>query len=657
MSAFESITVTRMSIVMVQVNHEQHEYSVGISVGEIVKNVFGKKSNIVAALVDGKERDFSYGIENDCNLEPIHGNSNNGSYIIRHSCAHLLAQAVTELYPDAKPTIGPPIEHGFYYDFFMEPIGDDGLKMIEKRMNEHIRKNHSIIREEIENEELRRIFSDNKFKIQIMDEKIGDEMESSIYRQGDFVDLCIGPHVPSTSYLRWFKLTSTSQAYWKGDREKESLVRIYGMCYSTKEELKQRQKQIQEAEKRDHKKIGREMELYMIDEMIGRGLPVWLPNGEIMKSEIEKFALETEDSYGYVRVTTPVLGKKELFEASGHLPHYADGMYPPMEMDDGEYYIKAMNCPMHHRIYTSKKRSYRDLPLRIAEYGTVYRNELSGTLAGLLRVRMLSMNDAHIYCTLNQVASEVEANILMAKEYYDTFGFENYHLRLSLWDEEKKDKYIDQPENWKSTQNYLREILDNLDMEYEEVKGEAAFYGPKIDIQFKTALGREESMATIQLDFAAKERFDLSFMDETGTENGEVFVIHRAPLSTHERFAAFLLENTAGNLPTWLSPIQVQAITISEKHKQYANEVKTLLETAGVRVKLDDSDNTIGKKIRTHRKMRPAYMVIIGDDEQKARTVSIRARDGRQKNGVSLNDFIADIFAEITNRSKTLDII
>ena len=657
MSAFESITVTRMSIVMVQVNHEQHEYSVGISVGEIVKNVFGKKSNIVAALVDGKERDFSYGIENDCNIDPIHGNSNNGSYIIRHSCAHLLAQAVTELYPDAKPTIGPPIEHGFYYDFFMEPIGDDGLKMIEKRMNEHIRKNHSIIREEIENEELRRMFSDNKFKIQIMDEKIGDEMESSIYRQGDFVDLCIGPHVPSTSYLRWFKLTSTSQAYWKGDRERESLVRIYGMCYSTKEELKQRQKQIQEAAKRDHKKIGREMELYMIDEMIGRGLPVWLPNGEIMKSEIEKFALETEDSYGYVRVTTPVLGKKELFEASGHLPHYADGMYPPMEMDDGEYYIKAMNCPMHHRIYTSKKRSYRDLPLRIAEYGTVYRNELSGTLAGLLRVRMLSMNDAHIYCTLNQVASEVEANILMAKEYYDTFGFENYHLRLSLWDEEKKDKYIDQPDNWKSTQNYLREILDNLDMEYEEVKGEAAFYGPKIDIQFKTALGREESMATIQLDFAAKERFDLSFMDETGTENGEVFVIHRAPLSTHERFAAFLLENTAGNLPTWLSPIQVQAITISEKHKQYANEVKTLLETAGVRVKLDDSDNTIGKKIRTHRKMRPAYMVIIGDDEQKARTVSIRARDGRQKNGVSLNDFIADIFAEITNRSKTLDII
>ena len=644
-------------MIRIKVNAEEHEYYSGISVGEVVRNVFGKKSNIIAGLVDGEERDFSHEVEDDCNLEPIYGNSNEGSYIIRHSCAHLLAQAVTELFPDAKPTIGPPVDNGFYYDFFMEPIGDDGLKMIEKRMNEHIRKNHSIIREEMDNNALREIFSDNKFKIQIMNEKMGNEMGSSIYRQGDFVDLCRGPHVPNTSYLRWFKLTSTSQAYWKGDRENESLVRIYGMCYSTKEELKERQKQIQEAVKRDHEKIGKEMELYMIDEMIGRGLPVWLPNGEIMKSEIEKFALETEDSYGYVRVTTPALGKRELFEASGHLPHYADGMYPPMEMDDGEYYIKAMNCPMHHRIYKNKKRSYRDLPLRIAEYGTVYRNELSGTLAGLLRVRMLSMNDAHIYCTLDQVASEVESNILMAKEYYDTFGFDNYHLRLSLWDEEKKDKYIDQPENWKSTQNYLREILDNLDMDYEEVKGEAAFYGPKIDIQFKTALGREESMATIQLDFAAKERFELSFMDETGIENGEVFVIHRAPLSTHERFAAFLLENTAGNLPTWLSPIQVQVITISEKHKQYAKEVKNLLETAGVRVKLDESDNTIGKKIRIHRKMRPAYMAIIGDEEVKTRTVSIRARDGKQRNEIPLNDFIADIFAEITNRSKSLDIV
>ena len=389
----------------------------------------------------------------------------------------------------------------------------------------------------------------------------------------------------------------------------------------------------------------------MINEMIGKGLPVWLPNGEILKSEIEKFAIETEDAYGYVRVTTPALGKKELFETSGHLPHYADGMYPPMKMDDGEYYLKAMNCPMHHLVFTSSKRSYRELPMRIAEYGTVYRNELSGTLAGLLRVRMLSMNDAHVYCTLEQVAEEVGSNVRMARDYYEIFGFEDFDFRLSLWDPENKDKYIDQPENWEATQDHLRRILNDLDVEYVEAVGEAAFYGPKIDIQFKTALGREESLATIQLDFAAKERFGLSFMDETGSENGEVFVIHRAPLSTHERFVAFLLEQWKGDLPTWLSPIQVQIITISERHKEYAKEVSDALKLAGVRVQVDDSDNTIGKKIRTHRKNRPAYMVILGDDEMGSKSVSIRARSGEQKNGVEMSGFVSDLFAEISNRS------
>ncbi|GIS48280.1 MAG: hypothetical protein Ct9H90mP21_1870 [Methanobacteriota archaeon] len=435
------------------------------------------------------------------------------------------------------------------------------------------------------------------FKLEIMDDKIGHDVGSSAYRQGDFIDLCKGPHVSLTSQLRWFKLTSTSQAYWRADKDRESLVRIYGMCYPSKEGLKERERQIQEAARRDHKKIGKEMGLYMINELIGKGLPVWLPYGEVLKSEIENFAIETEEAYGYDRVTTPVLGKKELFETSGHLPHYAEGMYPPMKMDDGDFYLKAMNCPMHHLVFTNSKRSYRDLPIRIAEYGTVYRNELSGTLAGLLRVRMLSMNDAHVYCTLDQVASEVRSNVRMAQEYYETFGFDDYDFRLSLWDPDNKDKYIDQPENWEATQNHLREIMDGLGVEYTEAVGEAAFYGPKIDIQFRTALGREESMSTIQLDFAAKERFGLSYMDETGNENGEVFVIHRAPLSTHERFVAFLLEQWAGNLPTWLSPVQAQVITISEKHKEYAEQVRETLKIAGVRVKVDDSDNTIGKKI------------------------------------------------------------
>ena len=647
-----------MSMISVEIGSEEpHQYANGISVGEVILNVHGKRSGAVAALVDGVERDFSYELETDCSVEPILGDSDAGLYILRHSCAHLLAQAVTELFPDAKPTIGPPIDHGFYYDFHMDPIGDEELRVIEKKMNEHIRANHKIIREEFDNAGLREVIADNKFKLEIMDEKIGEEVGSSAYRQGDFIDMCRGPHAPSTSHLRFFKLTRTSQAYWRADSKREPLTRIYGMCYATKEGLKVRQQQIQEAGKRDHKKIGKEMELYMIDELIGKGLPVWLPNGEILKSEIERFAVETEETYGYDRVTTPVLAKQQLFECSGHLPHYADGMYPPIEMDDGTYYLKAMNCPMHHLVFRNKKRSYRDLPIRIAEYGTVYRNELSGTLAGLLRVRMLSMNDAHIYCTLDQVASEFADNIRMVQDYYATFGFTNYHFRLSLWDPENTDKYIGQHEIWEATQNHLRKILDDLGVDYVEAVGEAAFYGPKIDIQFTTALGREESMSTIQLDFAAKDRFELSFKDENGNENGEVFVIHRAPLSTHERFVAFLTEHWIGNFPTWLSPIQVQVITISEKHKKYAAEVGAALKAAGVRVKVDDSDATIGKKIRMHRKMRPAYMIILGDEEVTDSTVSIRARNGDQCKGVALSDFVSQISEEISNRSGELALV
>ena len=634
-----------------------HEYASGTTVGEIVRNAYGKKSGAVAALVDGEERDFSYILEQDCDIEPILGDTEAGRYILRHSCAHLLAQAVVEIYPDAQPTIGPPIENGFYYDFKMDPVGDGDLKKIEKKMQEHIRANHTLTREEHDNRTLRDMFAGNPFKIEIMNDKIGMDIGSSAYRQGDFVDLCLGPHVPSTSYLRWFKLTGTSQAYWKGDSSKESLVRIYGMCFSSKDELRERERQIEEAKKRDHKKIGKEMELYMIDEMIGKGLPVWLPNGEILKSEIERFAIETEEHYGYQRVTTPVLAKRQLFEASGHLPHYADGMYPPMEMDDGTYYLKAMNCPMHHLVFNNKKRSYRDLPLRIAEYGTVYRNELSGTLAGLLRVRMLSMNDAHIYCTIDQVAQEVGSNVKMVQDYYAAFGFEDYSFRLSLWDPEKTDKYIDQPENWKKSEDRLRQIMDDLGVDYTESVGEAAFYGPKVDIQFKTALGREESMSTIQLDFAAKERFGLSYMDENGNQNDEVLVIHRAPLSTHERFVAFLTEHWMGNFPTWISPTQVQIITISERHSDYAGEVASRLKEHKVRVTVDDSDSTIGRKIRTHRKMRPAYMLIIGDGEAADGTVSIRARNGDQRNGVPLEDFIVGVTEEINNRSSKLSLV
>ena len=638
------------------IDKEPKNFESGTTAEDIVKNTYGRKSGAVAVLIENVEYDLSYKITESCKINLIKDDSEEGLYIIRHSCAHLLAQAVTELFPNAKPTIGPPVDDGFYYDFSMDPINDDDLRKIEKKMRELVKKNISIIKEQYDNSTLRKMFSKNEFKIEIIDDKIGNEVGSTAYRQGDFVDLCKGPHVSSTSKLQWFKLTSTSQAYWKADSKRDSLVRIYGMCYANKKDLKERERQLREAALRDHKKIGKEMDLYMINELIGKGLPIWLPNGEILKNQIENFANETEKLYGYEKVTTPVLAKKQLFEASGHLPHYAESMYPPMEMDDGTYYLKAMNCPMHHLIYRNKKRSYRELPLRIAEYGTVYRNELSGTLSGLLRVRMLSMNDAHIYCTLDQIAQEFEHNIKMVQEYYETFGFDNYHFRLSLWDPENTDKYIDQPENWKASQDHLRQILEDLGVKYEESIGEAAFYGPKVDIQFTTLLGREESMSTIQLDFAAKDRFGLTFMDDSGTENSEVFVIHRAPLSTHERFVAFLTENWAGNFPTWLSPIQVQMITISEKHNEYAAKVERQLKELEIRVKADYSDHTIGKKIRMHRKMRPAYMAIIGDDEVKNNTISIRSRNGNQENGLLLEEFLEKINTEITSRSKTLEI-
>ncbi|MDC0527014.1 threonine--tRNA ligase, partial [Euryarchaeota archaeon] len=355
---------------MIKINFEDKEakqFDSGISAEDVVKETYGRKSGAVAVLIEEKEYDLSQKLLKDCKIDLIKADSDEGLYILRHSCAHLLAQAVTELFPKAKPTIGPPVDDGFYYDFYMDPINDDDLKKIEKKMKEMVKQNISIIREEHDNNTLRKIFSENQFKIEIIDDKLGQKNGSSAYKQADFIDLCKGPHVSSTSKLQWFKLTSTSQAYWRADSNRESLVRIYGMCYASKNDLKEREKQLREAALRDHKKIGKEMELYMINELIGKGLPIWLPNGEILKNEIEKFANETEELYGYEKVTTPVLGKKQLFEASGHLPHYAESMYPPMKMDDGTYYLKAMNCPMHHLIYRNKKRSYRELPVRIAE--------------------------------------------------------------------------------------------------------------------------------------------------------------------------------------------------------------------------------------------------------------------------------------------------
>lgn len=571
---------------------------------------------------------------------------------IRHSCAHLLAAAVIKLWPDTKRTIGPPTEDGFYYDFdFSHPITEEDLPKIEKKMREILPTWKNFERNEVTKEQAKKEFADNPYKLELIDEFSSQGQKLTLYKSGDYVDLCRGGHVNNPKEeLKNFKLLKLAGAYWRGDSKNKMLTRIYATAFSTKTELEQYLNQIEEAKKRDHKVLGEQLELYMIHELVGKGLPIWLPKGDTIKREIEKFAVETEEKYGYVRVSTPHLAKEELFMKSGHLPHYEKTMYPKMVMDDGTYYLKAMNCPIHHLIYNKGLRSYRELPLRIAEYGTVYRNELSGTLAGLLRVRMLSMNDAHIYCTKDQIASEIESLITMVSDYFKIFGLKDYYFRLSLWDSRNKEKYIDEPDNWKHAEEALRKILKKLNINFVEAKDEAAFYGPKIDIQYKAVTGREETMSTIQLDFAAKKRFELRYIDKNNTFNNEVFVIHRAPLSTHERFVAFLIEHYAGRFPLWLSPVQVAIVTVADKHKEYAKELYDELVNNKIRVELDDRSESIGKKVRDNMTKKINYLITVGDKEIESGKLAVRTRDNKVIE-TGKNEFIKKLLEEIKNKN------
>lgn len=429
------------------------------------------------------------------------------------------------------------------------------------------------------------------------------------------------------------------------------LTRIYGTAFPTKDELQKYLEMREEAKKRDHRKIGKDQELFLIDDRVGKGLVMWLPNGTIIRNEIEKFAIAMEAQYGYDRVVTPHMAKEELYLTSGHLPYYKESMYPAMVMDDGTYYMKAMNCPHHHIIYGSSPRSYRELPLRLAEYGTCYRNELSGTLAGLLRVRGLTMNDAHIYCTKNQIKDEFKRVMELTMNYFKTFGLDNYWFRLSKWSPEHKDKYIDQPKNWEMSEQVLRDVLTEMNVKFVEADDEAAFYGPKVDVQFKSVIGREETMSTIQLDFLARERFGLVYTDEEGKENNEVFVIHRAPLSTHERFMAFLIEHYAGIWPTWLSPVAVALVPVSEKHVAGAESLAAEFRAEGIRVSIDRADETVGKKIRKAVQSKVPYMLVIGDKELEGGNLMVRLRGQEEQVEISKKEFVEKVKNEILNRT------
>ncbi|MEP7166525.1 MAG: threonine--tRNA ligase [Candidatus Woesebacteria bacterium] len=573
---------------------------------------------------------------------------------LRHSTAHLLAAAVMELWPDTKRTIGPSIENGFYFDFeFSKPISESDFPAIEAKMKEIAKSWKGFERSELSPEEARKEYPDNQYKHELIDEFSGEGQTLTFYKSGEYWDLCRGGHVQHpNSELKHFKLLKIAGAYWRGNEKNPMLTRIYGTAFATKDELEAHLLQLEEAKKRDHRKLGKELELFFIDDMVGKGLVMWLPKGTILRDQVEKLAKEKEAAAGYLRVATPHIAKEELFLTSGHLPYYKDSMYPPMVMDDGTYYLKAMNCPHHHRIFQFRPRSYKELPLRLAEYGTCYRNELSGTLAGLLRVRGMTMNDAHMYCTKEQIKDEFTGVLKLTMEYFEIFGLKDYWFRLSKWDPKHTEKYIDEPENWKFSESVLREVLEKLGVKFVEVDDEAAFYGPKVDVQFKSVIGREETMSTIQLDFAAKKRFGLHYTDEKGKENGDVFVIHRAPLSVHERFMAFLIEHFAGAFPLWLSPVQAVVIPISQDQAAYAAKVVATLQADGIRAENWDEAESMQNKIRKAEGEKIPYMLVVGKREEEGEQVSVRARGNKNRGVWTVGEFTKELMKKIDTRSR-----
>jgi threonyl-tRNA synthetase len=610
---------------------------------------------VVVAKIDGELTDLNVSIDQDCSMELFTGDTPEGHDTLLHSTAHLMAQAVKTLYPDVKITIGPTIENGFYYDFDVDvPFSDEILETIEQKMKELAKSGQEIHRQEMSASDAGRLFSDmgESYKVEII-EQIDPNDVISTYKQNDFTDLCRGPHVSNTAKIKYFKLLSTSGAYWRGDENNKMLQRIYGTVFSSKDALKTYINNLEEAKKRDHRKLGKELKLYTFDEEIGPGLPLWLPNGAVMVEELEQLAKTTERSAGYDQVRTPHLTKGKLYEKSGHLEHYKDSMYPAMDVDGMEYYVKPMNCPHHHKIYASSPRSYRDLPLRLAEYGTCYRYEKSGQLFGLMRVRSLQMNDAHIYCTKAQFKEEFLAVCKMYLKYFDIFGIKKYSMRLSLHDQEGLGKkYIDEPDLWIETEKWVREALLEGELDFEEVPGEAAFYGPKIDVQVWSAIGKEFTLATNQVDFAVPAKFNLVYTDEDGLDKIPL-CIHRAPLGTHERFIGFLIEHFGGNFPLWLAPVQAMVLPVSDKVIDYAQHVVNSLKDAGIRTGLNDRADKIGSKIRQAELEKINVMLIVGEKEAKNNTVSVRRRFEGDTGAASLDNVKDLLLNEIKNRRIT----
>jgi len=596
-------------------------------------------------------------------------------YRLRHTAAHILAQAVLELYPEAKLGIGPPIDDGFYYDFDLgtdeqgrpHTFTPDDLPQLEKRMRQIISGQHPLVYREVSAVEARQLFRNQPYKLELIEGLANGRIDEnaahlatavplSTYRQDSFEDLCRGPHLAHTGLipLDGFKLMHTAAAYWRGDEKQPMLQRIYGTAWHSKKELKQYLHLQEEAKKRDHRKLGRELELYVIDDEIGPGLPLWLPKGNVLREELEKLAKEVEDRAGYQRVATPHIAKEALYLHSGHLPYYADDMYPPMDDDGTRYYLKPMNCPFHHKIFASRPRSYRELPLRLAEYGMVYRYEQSGALFGLMRVRAAQQNDAHIYCSEAQFEAEFIDVVDMYRAYFDLFGIEKYVMRLSKHSRAGLGKkYADNEAMWLKTEEMVRQAMQNARVPFVEAADEAAFYGPKIDVQIWSAIGREFSLATNQVDFAQPANFDLAFVNERG-EAERPLCIHRAPLGSHERFIGFLIEHYAGNFPVWLAPVQVMVIPITDRNFAYARRVTAVLRAKGIRAEANLGDERMNKKIRQAQLQKIPYMLVVGDQEESAGTVAVRTRLNEDRGPVALSEFQAQILEITENRLAIL---
>jgi len=572
--------------------------------------------------------------------------------VMNHSCAHLMAQAVKHLYPHALFWVGPVIEEGFYYDIDLgdDVITEDALEKIEKEMKKLSKDGKRIYREEISKTEALERFKNDPYKIDLIERMDEDSTVISCYTQGDFTDLCRGPHVETVKELKYFKLIKFSGAYWKGDSKNKMLQRIYGVCFENEEDLNEYLKEIEEAKLRDHRKIGKDLGIFMTHDLVGKGMPLWLPNGALVRKELENYIYEKERKIGYTHVYTPCVGTVDLYKTSGHWDHYKENMFPKMKVDEEEFVLRPMNCPHHMLIYSNELHSYRDLPIRIGEFATDFRYEASGAVKGLERVRCMCQNDAHLFVTPEQIGEEFKKVVELILDVYKDFGIKDYKFRLSLRDKEDKEKYFDDDEMWNTAENKLREVLNEYGCAYTEAIGEAAFYGPKLDVEVKPAVGPEVTLSTCQLDFLLPRRFDLSYIDKDGTKKTPV-VIHRAIFGTFDRFTAFLLEETKGVLPLWLSPVQIEVIPVNnEYHKEYAYEIYDLLKENNIRVKIDVRDEKLSYKMREAQTNKIPYTIILGDNEKEDNLISYRLFGTKETISMNKDEFVEHIKEQIKNR-------